>query len=159
MDGLRAQSAMEYLLTYGWAFLIIAVVLAAMFELGLFNPGKFSGNECLLQAGFSCLNFFILPNGLLTINLEQATQSSLNITGYNCTEGTSIILPKLTTANQIYLPVGSNSTISMLCYTSTGSVYTSNPGQLYTGTLAFNYTELDTGFPHQTSGKISVSVQ
>ncbi len=38
----RAQSAMEYLMTYGWAIIIIAVVLAALFELGLFN-GTFLG--------------------------------------------------------------------------------------------------------------------
>ncbi len=36
----RAQSAMEYLMTYGWAILIIAVVLAALFELGVFNAGN-----------------------------------------------------------------------------------------------------------------------
>ncbi len=38
MSGMnRSQSAMEYLMTYGWAILIIAVVLAALFELGVFN--------------------------------------------------------------------------------------------------------------------------
>ncbi len=34
---LSAQSAMEYLMTYGWAILIIAIVLLAMFQLGLFS--------------------------------------------------------------------------------------------------------------------------
>ncbi len=38
----RSQSAMEYLMTYGWAILIIAVVLAALFELGVFNPMTFA---------------------------------------------------------------------------------------------------------------------
>ena len=38
----RSQSAMEYLVTYGWAILIIAVVLAALFELGVFNPMTFA---------------------------------------------------------------------------------------------------------------------
>ncbi len=37
-----SQSAMEYLMTYGWAILIIAVVLAALFELGVFNPLTFA---------------------------------------------------------------------------------------------------------------------
>ncbi|MCL5433554.1 MAG: LamG domain-containing protein [Candidatus Marsarchaeota archaeon] len=32
-----AQSAMEYLTTYGWAILIIAVVLVVLFHMGLFN--------------------------------------------------------------------------------------------------------------------------
>ena len=39
---IKSQSAMEYLMTYGWAILIIAVVLAALFELGVFNPITFA---------------------------------------------------------------------------------------------------------------------
>ncbi len=46
----KAQSAMEYLMTYGWAILIIAVVLAALYSLGIFNPLTF---EPRLQPG-SC---------------------------------------------------------------------------------------------------------
>ncbi len=38
----KAQSAMEYLMTYGWAILIIAVVLGALFQLGVFNAGTFA---------------------------------------------------------------------------------------------------------------------
>ncbi|MCL5430106.1 MAG: LamG domain-containing protein [Candidatus Marsarchaeota archaeon] len=37
----RAQSAMEYLMTYGWAILIIAVVLAVLYQLGLFSSNFF----------------------------------------------------------------------------------------------------------------------
>ncbi len=39
---LKSQSAMEYLMTYGWAILIIAIVLVAFFSLNLFNPYTFS---------------------------------------------------------------------------------------------------------------------
>ncbi len=35
---MKIQSAMEYLTTYGWAILIIGISLAALFELGVFNP-------------------------------------------------------------------------------------------------------------------------
>ncbi len=33
---------MEYLMTYGWAILIIAVVLGALFQLGIFNASNFA---------------------------------------------------------------------------------------------------------------------
>ena len=36
----KLQSAMEYLMTYGWAILIIAVVLGALFSLGVFNSAN-----------------------------------------------------------------------------------------------------------------------
>ena len=38
----KAQSAMEYLITYGWAILVVAVVLGALFSLGVFNPLTFA---------------------------------------------------------------------------------------------------------------------
>ena len=38
----KAQSAMEYLMTYGWAILIIAVVLGALYQLGVFSPYTFA---------------------------------------------------------------------------------------------------------------------
>ena len=36
----KSQSAMEYLMTYGWAILIIAVVLGALYYLGVFNSNN-----------------------------------------------------------------------------------------------------------------------
>jgi len=63
----KAQSAMEYLMTYGWAILIISIVLAALFQLGVFNPMTFAPKA---QPG-ACQVF--RPNGPGTtsfINLE-----------------------------------------------------------------------------------------
>ncbi len=42
LHSLKAQSAMEYLMTYGWAILIIAMVLVALFALGIFNSANFA---------------------------------------------------------------------------------------------------------------------
>ncbi len=60
----KAQSAMEYLMTYGWAILIIAVVLAALFELGVFNGSNLSPQACIAQAGFVCRNPVYTSNGI-----------------------------------------------------------------------------------------------
>lgn len=50
MAAFKFQSAMEYLMTYGWAILIIAVVLGALFGLGFFNSAnlapKVSAGSC-----------------------------------------------------------------------------------------------------------------
>ena len=40
--GMKSQSAMEYLMTYGWAILIIATVLFLLFQLGFFNGSMFA---------------------------------------------------------------------------------------------------------------------
>ena len=52
----KAQSAMEYLMTYGWAILIIAVVLGALFSLGVFSGSSLLGNACIASAGYFCSN-------------------------------------------------------------------------------------------------------
>ena len=64
---LKSQSAMEYLMTYGWAILIIAIVLAALFSLGVFSPAAYTPKA----SPGSCQVF--RPNGPGTtsfINLE-----------------------------------------------------------------------------------------
>jgi hypothetical protein len=40
---IKGQSAMEYLMTYGWAILIVIIVAAALYALGVFNPATFTG--------------------------------------------------------------------------------------------------------------------
>ena len=39
---MRSQSAMEYLMTYGWAILIIVIVVVVIFNFNLFNPYTFT---------------------------------------------------------------------------------------------------------------------
>jgi hypothetical protein len=39
---LKSQAAMEYLMTYGWSILIIAVVLGSLAYLGVFNPNTYA---------------------------------------------------------------------------------------------------------------------
>ena len=50
----KSQAAMEFLMTYGWSILIIAVVLGALFQLGVFSsanlaPRAQTGNCRVLQ--------------------------------------------------------------------------------------------------------------
>ena len=50
------QSAMEYLMTYGWAMLVIAVILIALYALGVFNGSLLRTNGCVATSGFECSN-------------------------------------------------------------------------------------------------------
>lgn len=40
-SGMKAQGALEYLMQYGWAILIIVVVGAALYALGVLNPESY----------------------------------------------------------------------------------------------------------------------
>jgi len=70
---IKAQSAMEYLMTYGWAILIVAVVLGALYSLGVFNGAAFLGTSCISASGFYCTNPTLSTGGVLTVTIGQAT--------------------------------------------------------------------------------------
>jgi hypothetical protein len=42
----KGQGAMEYLMTYGWALLVIIIVGAALFALGILNPATYQQRRC-----------------------------------------------------------------------------------------------------------------
>jgi len=73
---LKAQSAMEYLMTYGWAILIIAVVLGALFSLGVFSGSSIIGTSCIAGPGFYCQNP-VLVGGTLTFSFGQNTGATV----------------------------------------------------------------------------------
>lgn len=43
---MKGQGALEYLMTYGWALLIIVVVGAALYALGILNPATYTQSRC-----------------------------------------------------------------------------------------------------------------
>jgi hypothetical protein len=50
----KAQGAMEFLTTYGWAIMILAVVLSGLGYFGVFNPSNFVKSSCQFDSGISC---------------------------------------------------------------------------------------------------------
>jgi len=42
----KGQSALEYLMTYGWALIIILIAAAALYAMGLLSPGTYQQKTC-----------------------------------------------------------------------------------------------------------------
>ena len=80
-NGTQAQSAMEYLMTYGWSILILAVVIAALYLLGVFNASS-ALNGCISTPGFLCsgLKFSTNLNDHCGINNEYTGYPSITLT-------------------------------------------------------------------------------
>ncbi|RLG18949.1 hypothetical protein DRN67_03720 [Candidatus Micrarchaeota archaeon] len=70
----RAQAAVEYLSTYGWAVLVIALVLAALVWLGVFNVASDVPDVCQFPIGtLTCKDVKIAKNPDGKIELESIT--------------------------------------------------------------------------------------
>ncbi len=111
----EAQSAMEYLMTYGWMILILSIILVALFELGLFGYGS---TVCLPSVGFLCNNMALIGGRLLTMNI--GTYSSMHIYGIACTIGSAA--PTNFTGVNINAIQGKISFVGTTCPSGSGSV-------------------------------------
>ncbi|MGC8662413.1 MAG: hypothetical protein ACP5RT_01350 [Candidatus Micrarchaeia archaeon] len=159
MEEIKGQSAIEYLSTYGWAIVVMVVIISALYFLGFTHPGTFAGQECLLPGGFSCTNIYLNPNGLLVINLLQVTPTTINVTAIGCSSrinNTNLQAIYNPPSNQIYIPIGSNYTFSVFCY-SGNNIYFGKPGSIFNGYLTINYTTT-TGLTQSISGQIIAKV-
>ena len=157
MARLKLQSALEYLITYGWAIIIISIVAVAIFAvLSLSNPVE----QCILPSGFFCPNVQMSQNGVLEFTLVQSTQYPVAITAVGCMTPTSlafmsnIINPP---SNYIFMPVGTSNTFYVQCY-SNSAPYSGPIKSVYSGSLIINYTNAYTHFPNTIYGTVSVSV-
>ncbi len=54
----KAQAAMEFLMTYGWALLVVLVAIGALAFFGVLNPGQFLPDQCTMFSGLSCTTYF-----------------------------------------------------------------------------------------------------
>ena len=84
LDSRRGQAALEFLMTYGWAILVILIVLVVLWQWGLFNP---SGTIKSGQSGF----WGVVPNdykydggtGTFTVILQNNIDNEVNIEEIN----------------------------------------------------------------------------
>jgi hypothetical protein len=76
---------MEYLMTYGWAILIIAVVLTALYSLGLFSGSTLTGTSCVASPGFLCSAPVLShSSGTLSFQLGQTAGTSISNVAVAC---------------------------------------------------------------------------
>ena len=60
----KAQAAFEFLATYGWAFLVILIMIAALSYFGVMDPTRFLPDKCLFGVGIgACQDYTVLSNG------------------------------------------------------------------------------------------------
>ncbi|MDE1852117.1 MAG: hypothetical protein KGH69_05565, partial [Candidatus Micrarchaeota archaeon] len=110
---LKLQGAMEYLMTYGWAILIVAVVLAVMFSLGVFSSGGTVSNSCLSTAGYLCQNPVLNSTGWLGIKFGWIGAFPITLTNIACTIGNAA--PVSTQSVNVQLQSGSTVNLAFLC--------------------------------------------
>ena len=153
---------MEYLMTYGWAILIIAVVLAALFSLGVFSGTNLLGQSCVASPGYLCENLVLGTGGTLSFTIGQSTGQAIYNVELACAatananggpgpggtafepivSGTASYATVANEANGVTIPDGGTVNVAGLtCYDNTNAALSSPAlGTAFTGFLWLNYT-------------------
>ena len=60
---------MEYLMTYGWALIILVAVISVLFSMGVFNPQNYMSEECAFQPSLQCKAVSLSSSGEFSVYL------------------------------------------------------------------------------------------
>ena len=99
----KGQSALEYMMTYGWAILIIVIVAVILYSMGIFNPrasvtasssgfSPFAVSAAICQSSGLTVAFAVggLPNGATSATIHDLYLSSPSgFTGFGNVGGTA----------------------------------------------------------------------
>ena len=149
----KGQAALEFLMTYGWAILVVLVAVGALAYFGVLSPDKFLPAKCTLSSGLGCVDHRVQGTagtggvGLITVRLTNSLGfdvSSVVVKAGGCGfDNTS----SPTMAN------GASATFTINC--SAGPLL----GSKYNAQLNVSYLVTDTGIAHNNQGQITTRIE
>ncbi|USN45609.1 MAG: hypothetical protein H6502_00565 [Candidatus Woesearchaeota archaeon] len=85
----RGQAALEFLTTYGWAFLVILVMIGALSYFGILSPDRFTSERCNFGTEVVCNKDEALLTAAdtetLRVKLQNKMGNAVTITGFEIT--------------------------------------------------------------------------
>ncbi|MBI5871502.1 hypothetical protein HZB88_00245, partial [archaeon] len=86
---MKAQTALEYLMTYGWAILIVVIVIGALYGLGLTKPCKWTGTQVREFPDFTVANPKYTATGGFAIDVSRLKPDTVSVTGLQAKQSTA----------------------------------------------------------------------
>lgn len=174
----RGQAALEFLSTYGFAFLIILVMIGALAYFGVLDPQRFLPDRCQFGSEFGCIEAQITTDGATPSNVDVAI-NLINNAGQDIvyqdvvlddTLGTvwaatdcTMTAPWDTAGTVGVLEVGevwsAGRTVQAVCTTSTPAGTQLAAGSKHRVNVEIDYTPVGKSFPKSGSGDIYSEVQ
>ena len=146
----KSQAAMEFLMTYGWAILVVLVAIGALAYFGVLSPDRFLPSKCQLPAGIACTDFKISTASGVTIVLR-------NGLGFDTT-GVTVGVSGCTSPAATTLTNGDQKNfIATDCKNVDGTAITA--GSKFSGDVNVSYTNADTLLTHKVQGSMTGRVE
>ena len=75
--GLKGQAAMEFLMTYGWAILVVLIVIGALAYFGVLSPSTLLPEKCTFPVSITCTDHSVGQSSITLILLNGAGRDML----------------------------------------------------------------------------------
>ena len=142
----KGQAAMEFLMTYGWAILVVLAAIAALAYFGVLSPEKFLPEKCILQPGIACISQKVEPSKV-TLVISNGL-------------GRTIIINSITVGSCSGIP----DSVEMMSGTDHtfvigGACNNGVSKDKYKGDITLGYTEKDTNLTKTVFGNLNTKVE
>ena len=173
---MKGQAAMEFLMTYGWAILVVLLAIGALAAFGVFDMGKYSTgqtsfqgqkitnvDDALIDLGAGYVEIAFKNNAAVALTMPAdgaALVGSLTVEGVTvCTAPLAVTaqrqLPNGTleavVADTTIVRAGENLLVKWTC-TDFG---TAQVGDMFEASLSFGYTNTETGQTRTITGAVT----
>ena len=141
----KAQAAMEFLMTYGWAILVVLVAIGALAYFGVLKADKFLPEKCLIPAssGLFCDEFTTSSStGTITLRIKNILTDAVNI------ESISLDSPSCATSAGGTIDADGVSDFSLSC---SGGLA---PQQKVKASITLTYSAGTSGLNKSTAGQL-----
>ena len=146
----KGQASLDFLMTYGWALLLVVLIVGALFALGIFDAGTFLGSR---QSGFAQISptgWRLEPSGDFTLKLKNNSGTDIEITDINATLRTDSIA--YTTAESVS---SGRQTDTLAIGTFPNALAA---GSSYSVRIEIEYTDIATDFVYKDTGTVTGKV-
>ena len=131
---MKGQTAIEYLMTYGWAILIILIVAGVLAYYGIFAPSSFLGPTARGFGQVQVLNPWAVSSTTMTLNLANRVGGAINVTSIAATVDNNPYT--CTPTAELYIASGEDDTFTC---TIAGGITGAATGDTYSATLVISY--------------------
>ena len=144
---------MEFLMTYGWAILVVIAAIAALAYFGVLDPSRMLPEKCEFPAGIDCIDKPSIDRTARTISLALKNNigftmevRNASITGSQCQTSNYGIIYNGVSTNITNVSNNNGFTVVLQC--------TSIPAGKLAGDVTVTYMNTETGLVHNAVGAV-----
>ena len=140
----KSQAALEFIMTYGWAIMVVLIAIGVLAQFGVLSPDRFLKNDCSLQAGVACLEHKVSLTSIQmrVKNLQGKDMINVVADAQDCGDSGSAV----------NIPNGDTYTFTITCGSSLG-------GTKYKGSFNITYGLQGSSITHMNNGELTSKIE